>query len=694
VRALLDGGAHRAGEIVVLLRATGDLHTFERALLDADVPTYVVGGRGYWAQREVRDLLAYLAVIANPRDEPALYEVLASPLVGASSDALTLLAAAGRARGDGPWPALLASVAPEAGEPSELARALPEVDRGALAAFARLLLEERAGAPRRPLEALLGRALAATDYDLTLLGRPHGARRLANVRKLLRLAREYEAGEGRELRGFLEHVERLGGDLVEQDRESEAPVSADGLDAVRLMTIHRAKGLEFPVVCVADLGRGARGGPDALVRLEDDGRVGLQLLTLDEAARRPAFAYAALGDEQRAREAEEERRLFYVAMTRAEGRLILSGAIRFDPWPAPRPGEPPIAWIAPALVPEIGAALAAGERFEGARTYEGRRVRVSVARNRSADEAARGVPARQPSGADAPRERAGAPAGPAPDARPPAPTLDLPPPPARASRLSYSALQSHARCGYRFYVERELGLPATPSREPRAPAGAQLPAALRGTLVHALLERLDFGRPAALEAHAVRELAAAHGARATDADVADLSELVARFAASPLCARLAAAAGVRREAGFLFALGAGGTGTLLSGVVDVLAREPGGTLIVDYKSDRVGTQPLGELVERSYGIQQRVYALAALRAGAATVEIAHCFLERPAEPVLARFDPSDVAALEGALAPLAERVALRDFPVSRAPGPWVCDGCPARGSLCSWPLAATIGEPA
>ena len=121
-----------------------------------------------------------------------------------------------------------------------------------------------------------------------MLAMPGGQRRLANVRKLMRLAREHERTEGRDLRGFLDLVEELADERLAGDREGEAPLhgeddgAASGrrLPAVRLMTIHRAKGLEFPVVCVADLGRaaaepGARGGAGRLA--PDDARVGVKL---------------------------------------------------------------------------------------------------------------------------------------------------------------------------------------------------------------------------------------------------------------------------------------------------------------------------------------------------------------------------------------------------------------------------------
>ena len=91
---------------VRLVRATSSLRLYEQALEEQGLPTYVVGGRGYWSQEQVRDGLAYLGALANPRDELAFYGALASPFCGAGSDALVLLAQAGREGARGPWAAL------------------------------------------------------------------------------------------------------------------------------------------------------------------------------------------------------------------------------------------------------------------------------------------------------------------------------------------------------------------------------------------------------------------------------------------------------------------------------------------------------------------------------------------------------------------------------------------------------------
>ena len=109
LRTELDDG-RRAGDMVVLVRATSSLRLLEEALEEQGLPTYVVGGRGYWSQEQVRDGLAWLRVLANPHDEEALLTVLSSPFHGAGTDELVLLAQDGRARGS-LWAAVQATTA-------------------------------------------------------------------------------------------------------------------------------------------------------------------------------------------------------------------------------------------------------------------------------------------------------------------------------------------------------------------------------------------------------------------------------------------------------------------------------------------------------------------------------------------------------------------------------------------------------
>jgi len=666
VRQLIDVGEARAQDIVVLLRATTDMHVYEQALERELVPTYVIGGRGYWAHPQVIELVAYLRTLANPLDTEALYAVLLSPLCGLSLDGLVLYAACA---------------------PEELA----EPDRVCLAAFEGWFEQERRGAAWLGAEQLLDRALAHTGYELHVAGLPDARRRLANVRKLMRFAREWQGASGSNLRGFVDLLQaRAGGG----ERESEAPVEGEALDAVRLMTIHRSKGLEFPVVCVADLGRQVMPRVGALVKVGRDGEsLGLRLRRPGFAERVNVLAYDQVKAHERELELAEERRLFYVAMTRARERLIVSGAAKLDAWEESNRFAP-IGWVGSAFVPDMGArATAAASAVGGVPsatagpppfvTELGVRVSFVTETDRpdSVDVfALQGGMGRQDRQLEAPTVSP----PPTPTVSPPsAPTVSPPPAPGAQpliSTLSYTALSTYEQCGYRFYVQRVLGLADAPTpasgpdpTSPATPTRATLSGADRGTLIHQLLASLDLRRPSL-----------------ADPMPADVRELLTGLIASSSFARLAVLQDVRREQRFAFPIGE----TLIAGVFDVLARERerDRLLVVDYKSDLLAGRNPQAIVAERYIAQRTIYALAALKLGATTVEVAHLFLEAPEDPVSTTFTAADAPALE---ADLAQRVAgvggsgSGDFPVTNAPGRRVCDGCPAQGGLCSYPLEVT-----
>jgi ATP-dependent helicase/nuclease subunit A len=670
---------HAPGEIVVLMRATTDMRAYERALERRGLPTYVIGGRGYWSHPQVVDLVAYLRALANPRDEESLYGVLASPLVGVSLDALVVLAAASRESDRDPWWLLR--------EPRGELAGLDDGDQARLQTFTAWFAGERERARRCGMEELIDSALVASGYDLAMLAMPGGRRRLANVRKLMRLARAHEDAHGPDLHGFLDLVADRQAGRSSESRESEAPMEGEGLDAIRLMTIHRAKGLEFPVVVVADLGRAVRPAAE-IVRVTPDGRLGLRLSRAGAAGRENALDYRAIGDEQRVAQEAEERRLFYVAVTRAQERLVLSGALKFDGFTGEggATGGGPAAWLAPAFVPELGEVM---ERGGGEVRRDGVRVAVRIGRPGDLRREPDAPPATMPGPAPAPP----AAAMPAPA---PAPTSTPASPGSPVGALSYSSLGEYARCGYRFYAQRVLGLPPVP--EPRGaiePTDGPRSAADRGVLLHALLEGLDFRRPVVPSAAVVSLAAAQAGLHPPPgpAEADELAALVRRFADSELCARLGRATHTRREERFAFALSADPAHPLIVGAIDVLAREPEGRmLVVDYKSDRLDGADPAAIVAREYATQRLVYALAALHAGAQAVEIAHCFLERPDEPVSATFERSQLAELQARLAMLGQGVLERRFEVAPAPYRGLCAGCPAQGGLCSWPLEMTRRE--
>ena len=336
--------------------------------------------------------------------------------------------------------------------------------------------------------------------------------------------------------------------------------------------------------------------------------------------------------------------------------------------------------------------------------YEGRELRVACRVLRPADVDA--TPARGRSTARPPE-----PEPPGLEALA-APGLAAVPVPAAlpVSRLSYSGLAAYRRCGYRFYLDRALRLPPPddgPARAARAGHGQDaLPAVVRGVVVHQLPRGAGLRGPRGPSDERVAEAIEATGEPVRPDEVADVRGLVAGFVASPLAARIGAAERVHAELPFAFTLDTGGGRSLLiDGIVDVHARtrdgqgrqgtsEPGGALVVDYKSDRLEGGEPADRVEGAYAIQQLVYALAALRSGAARAEVVYCFLERPDEPVARTYTGADMPALEAELRELAGGVSEGRFEPTAEPHRGLCADCPGRPALCSWDEERTLAEPA
>ncbi len=438
------------------------------------------------------------------------------------------------------------------------------------------------------------------------------------------------------------------------------------------MSIHAAKGLEFPVVCVADLGRAPNTRqPDLLV---DGEEIGLALVRLDGEKSLPTLDYEALARDRKQAESDEEDRILYVAMTRARERLLLSGAVEFERWPEQRQGATMISWLGPALAAEVPELASAAQPAVHDLAVGQAQVRLRLSSAASAAEVldrgsmstgAPPVPSYLRGAAQLERE---VPQGAqmhlfGEEALDGGRTSAL-------TALSYSSLSELERCGYRYYLERELGMSEDRAAARSASSHGTLEARARGTLVHGLLEGIDFRSASAPTPEQVAARARELGTRTSAAEREEIARLIARALEAPPAARLATATSVRREYPFAFALGpAAAGGPLVTGVIDLLAEEPGGgRLVLDYKSDRVGEQEdLEALIERDYGVQRMLYALAVLRDGAERVEVVHWFLGRPQEWLGARYTVADRGELEERLAARIQRAHARGFAVSRAP---------------------------
>jgi ATP-dependent helicase/nuclease subunit A len=692
LRRLNEAGVAR-GDMVVLLRAFTHLAAYEEELARAGLAPYVVGGRGYWSQQQVDDVRRLLGVIANPLDDPCLLGALSSPACAVLPDTLWLLRrAAGADRHL--WPSLERRFGrDERTDDAEAERwldAIPERDLGRLGWFCDTLAALRDDAPRLGLEELVDRAITAFGYDLATLMRPQGGRRLANVRKLMRMARSYEAADGRDLGGFLAFVDEA---ASRPDREGEAATEAEEHDGVRVMTVHAAKGLEFPVVAVADLGRrllSPRRPSLRIDRLEGEGeepspaRVGVRVARFGAKAA-PLYDYDELIAEAEADEAAESCRLSYVAATRAQDRLLLSGCYAPDRVANPVPEQE----LAPGT-PVTERLL----RALGIEEPEDRIVELAAPRPRPGLEARFGaghlaVEVNRPDPA-AFRTLARVPA-PRGDRVPPAevkPPLLSGDPSAEPSpgHLSYSALAGYGRCGYRFYTERVLGLPGLDRDD--LPADGAAPGSSRrfefGNAVHGLLEwsaRHGWVEPPD-ELYA--ELLLRQGLRA-DEQGERAREMVGAWLHSEACSELRDAR-LRPEMPFLLPLG----GTIVRGTIDLLADTLAGPLVVDYKTDSLADAEPRELLDR-YAVQRQIYALAAasLSAGGAGVRTAFAFLDRGGRVVRASLGPWELDAARRDLERLVEGVAAGRFDVTDSPHRALCHDCPARARLCSHPTDQT-----
>ncbi|HKZ14674.1 MAG TPA: PD-(D/E)XK nuclease family protein, partial [Solirubrobacterales bacterium] len=749
LRELREAGVER-GAMVVLLRAFTHLDAYEDSLARAGLRPYVVGGRGYWSQQQVADVTALLLTIANPLDDEALFGALASPACAVAPDTLWLLrAAAGRRRHV--WPALEALALDEGADlPRRAGRAatpepagdeaerlgdtpasahdplaaperladIPAGERALLTEFATQLVGLRARAPRLSLSGLIEAAVTETGYDLATLLRPAGEARLANVRKLSRLAAAYESREGRDLRGLLDFLAAR----AETDTEAQAATAAEGHDGVRIMTVHNAKGLEFEVVAVPDLSRGLLAGgrrPVLALGREQPPRVGLQWRRLGRASVN-LYDYGELIEAGEARDSEEGLRLFHVAATRARERLILSGVVKPEPPREMRSGTAVIERLVEALgVPrdaDTDVAVPPAEPRAGLdqvfapseiavhvnlpspkRAAELRDLHLDAAADRSLGE---GTP----------------------------PLVERKPPIVPSRPLSYTAISAFEECGYRFYMERVLGLPAaaqsptrnSPSQEQLrggitgglAGAGDEGPSAreersARGAAVHALLEwsqangwteptaelarrhalaaGLDLDRAARPES-ATRRGATEGGAGPATIDprAEELLEPVRDWLGSALRAEIAGAVRVRAEVPILLRA----QGTVLRGSIDLLVQREGAPpLVVDYKTDRLRGEDPAERAAH-YEIQRTIYALAAAESlGTDEVEVAYVFLERADVPARAILTRADMDAGQARINAAVERISAGDFkPAPEPERTWdLCRGCPALGRLCSGP---------
>jgi ATP-dependent helicase/nuclease subunit A len=299
-------------DMVILLRAPRNkTAAYAKEFSRLGIPLAAARG-GFYESAEVRDLLALLQLLDNPLQDLPLLGVLRSPLVGMTAGELADIRAAqphGRF-----WNALV---------DWQRAVAVKTPGSGAAEKAGRFLQRYRLWRRQARQEAVshcLENIIDSTHYADWLQTRPRGEPRRANLDRLLQLARQFDANRGESLPRFLRFVE------TQQESEEETEPAAAHTDAVRLMSIHQSKGLEFPVVVAADLGKRFHWG-DLRAHIILDEEYGLcpRVRPPEASQTWPSLPYWLARRRQKRELLGEEMRLLYVALTRAGHRLILAG---------------------------------------------------------------------------------------------------------------------------------------------------------------------------------------------------------------------------------------------------------------------------------------------------------------------------------------------------------------------------------
>jgi ATP-dependent helicase/nuclease subunit A len=327
-----------ARQVAILLRRRQVLPELEAALTAAAVPYRVGGGIGFFQRQEIRDMRSLLAFLRDRGDGPALAAVLRSPLVGLSDEALLYLALKDRRRGL--WENLEAAAR---GEPwPQDAPSPPAELRGVFEAAGTQLARWRVMAGRVPAAQLVARVAEESGLWAVFAARGDGGQAAGNLDKLVGLLRGVP-GDLSAVSAFLERQ------VQRENREGDAAVLDDEADAVRVLTVHAAKGLEFDVVVVPDLGRELQARDSDAVLVDPDGALafGPPDWRRHGPTKGQAYAYLRARRRRAAQARAEEKRLFYVACTRARRRLVLAAAL--EDWSPPERGRSWLDWTRRAL---------------------------------------------------------------------------------------------------------------------------------------------------------------------------------------------------------------------------------------------------------------------------------------------------------------------------------------------------------
>lgn len=609
--------------IVVLLRSmAGKADVLIQALQEGGIPSYAEQSGGYFAAVEVQVMLALLRCIDNPEQDLAMAAVLRSPLVGLDETAL----AGVRLAGDGTlWqnlPAFVASLPDGVDEKEDLQQFMAAFDSW------------RTYSRRHGVAELLQRLYDDTAYVDFVGAMPGGDVRQANLKALYDRARQYEEAGFRGLFRYLQLMDKMKEDGLDL---APAKVVSEKEDVVRIMSIHKSKGLEFPVVFVADMGK-AFNRRDTQDQILFHNRLGIGLKQYDPEWRMsyPTLIWSGIAAQLRWEGTAEEERILYVAMTRARDQLILTGHSShidrdWQRWTSrlnPAQAKSYFDWVMPAALAPFGAKADADYARPGA-AWQDAVWQVRIARAVPAGTVEEGAYDGEPR-LEALRR---------------GDLTGTPVPSWLDEQLSWQyAYPQAVRTAAKFSVsevkrryqelhsdelqdEAALSVPAAaviPTAPGEDDAFAALPpwlageeaavsGAQRGTALHKALQYIT---PAADQTTATlrREIDAFVRQGLLSREEAKLVYVpaLAAFCQSDIGRRMAESPELHREYPFTVLLAGGdplpetetGEQILIQGVIDCLFREDDAWILVDYKSDRLET---ADAFRSRYAVQLALY---------------------------------------------------------------------------------------
>ncbi len=339
IRELIEGGAvvdKENGEyrrvqyrdIVILTRSIrGWAEAFTSVLAEEGIPAYSVSREGYFETYEVSVLLDYLKILDNVRQDLPLTAALTSPFCGLDASALAEIRLAFP---EAPFYEAAMAYAQDGSGEEDAGEVCSPSGRGKLpwlveklTGFFAMLGYFRERVPYTPIHELLEEIIEKTGYGTFLLAMPGGGQRAANVEMLVERAASFEGTSYKGLFNFVRYIEQLKKYDVDY---GEAGILDEQSDTVRIMSIHKSKGLEFPIVFTAGMGKqfntqDTRGS----IVLHPEWGVGLDCIDLEQRTKSPTFLKKIIQEETALENLAEELRVLYVAMTRAKEKLILTG---------------------------------------------------------------------------------------------------------------------------------------------------------------------------------------------------------------------------------------------------------------------------------------------------------------------------------------------------------------------------------